>query len=147
MEGLIQEPGKEVLALQIERVNHMLLPLWSRVQTGDTDAIRTATMLMDRLDKYMGLDKVTHQLDVNVGIEGAILVVEGNEEDYVAQMKRMIGVSADGINVAQTTPPPAIAATAEELPDEDEILDAEIVETPKPRARRTLSWTVQPKVS
>lgn len=88
---VIQEPAQEVRTIQIERLNHMLLTLWPKVQAGDERAIDTALRVMDKLDRLMGTDSAS-QVDVNVHHDGAVLVIDGDKDAFIRQMKKMAGV-------------------------------------------------------
>lgn len=88
---IIQEPAAELRTLQIERLNHFLLILWPQIQAGDTRAIETGLRVMDKLDKLLGTEEA-QKVDVNVQHEGAILVVDGNEQEFIAHMKKMAGI-------------------------------------------------------
>lgn len=111
MKDITQEPAAELKVIQVERYNHMLLTLWSKVQMGDERAIDRALSIMDRLNDLEGLREkagITVNVDASTH-ENAVLVVDGNKDDYIAAMKRMVGVNPDGTNIPQidTTPAPA----------------------------------------
>jgi AraC-like DNA-binding protein len=103
MDGITQEAAGELKVIQIERYNHMLLTLWGKVQTGDERAIGTALSIMDRLNDLERLREqgVTVNIDASTH-ENSILVIDGNKDDYIAAMKRMVGVTPDGVNVPDT---------------------------------------------
>ena len=111
MDAIPQEAAEELKVVQVERYNHMLLTLWSKVQIGDERAINSALAVMDRLNDITGLRNGTG-ITVNVDAsthENAVVVIDGNKDDYIAAMKRMVGVNPDGTNIPQidTTPAPA----------------------------------------
>lgn len=85
---LQQEPIKELRAVQYERLNHMLLTIWPKVNGGDERAIGTALQIMDKMDRLMGTDAATKVENVNVD---AIVVVDGDRESFIQAMARMAG--------------------------------------------------------
>lgn len=117
MKKVIQEPALEVKTLQIERCNHMLLTLWPQVQAGDLGAINSAIRVMQQLDAYTGAANA-QQVDVNVHVDGGVLVIDGNKDDYIAQMKRMVGVGPDGRNVPEISQTPYV---------DGDIIDGQVV--------------------
>lgn len=126
---LIQEPAVEVKSLQIERLNHMLLSLWPKINQGDERAIDTGLRIMDKVDRLMGTEAAA-QVDVNVNQQGAILVIDGSKEDFIKAARQMAmgGVQPDGTNG-----PLAITDGAEGSMDlhphpGDDVVDAELVE-------------------
>ena len=133
MKDITQEPAAELKVIQVERYNHMLLTLWSKVQMGDERAIDRALSIMDRLNDLEGLREkagITVNVDASTH-ENAVLVVDGNKDDYIAAMKRMVGISPDGKNL-----PDQIASSPHpvHIPVEDghgttvDVVDADVVE-------------------
>jgi AraC-like DNA-binding protein len=94
---VIQEPVAEVRVIQIERLNHMLMTLWPKVNQVDENAIRTSLAVMDKIDALMGTEAARQ---VEVTNTGAVLVVDGNKDDYLRALKKMAGISSDGHNVS-----------------------------------------------
>lgn len=99
IEATIQEPAVELKTLNIERLNHMLLTLWPKVQQGDERAIDTSLRVLDKLDRLMGTE-AAQQVDVNVHQQNAILVIDGSKEDYLRSLRQMAGLQGDGTNAA-----------------------------------------------
>lgn len=116
---IVQEPALEVRTLQVERLNHMLLTLWGKVQQGDERAIDTSLRVMDKLDRLMGTE-AAQSIDVNVHQTGAILVIDGSKDDFIRAAKQMAGLTGDGSNVPQTAiaPPSGVidGTVVDELP-------------------------------
>lgn len=102
---IIQEPAVEVKTIQIERLNHMLLTMWPKVQQGDERAIDTSLRVMDKIDRLMGTEAVV-TATLNVNQTTGILVIDGSKEDYLRSLKQMSGIAGDGSNISQ----PAIGA-------------------------------------
>lgn len=101
---VIQEPVQELKTLQVERLNHMLLVLWPKVQQGDTSAMNTALSIMNKIDSLMGTDAATQ---IEVRNDTAVLVVEGDKNDYIAALKKMsgAGIGPDGKNLTAVQVP------------------------------------------
>ena len=96
---IIQEPVTELRTIQVERLNHMLVALWGKVNTGDERAIGTALAIMNKIDALMGTEQA-QQVDVNINRQSAILVIDGDKDAYIRALKQMAGagVQADGTN-------------------------------------------------
>lgn len=142
---VIQEPVNELKTIQVERLNHMLVVLWPKVQQGDERAIGTALMVMNKIDALMGTEAAQR---VTVKNENNILVVDGDKDDYIAALKKMAGagVGPDGNNIsaatvaAQQTGPAALgagrnyppgmggASAAVVVEEELDVVDAVVVE-------------------
>lgn len=116
---IVQEPALEVRTLQVERLNHMLLTLWGKVQQGDERAIDTSLRVMDKLDRLMGTE-AAQTVDINVTQTGAILVIDGSKDDFIRAAKQMAGIKGDGSNDTQA----AIA------PPTGEVIDGTVVDDP-----------------
>lgn len=90
MQSIIQEPAVELRTWQYERLNHMLLVLWPKVQQGKERAIETSLRIMDKMDRLFGTE-AAKEVDVNVHHQGAVLVIDGDKDSYIAAVKRMAG--------------------------------------------------------
>lgn len=171
---VIQEPVAELKAIQIERLNHMLLTLWAKVSTGDEVAINTSLRIMDKIDALMGTE---HARQVEVTNNNAVLVIDGNKDDYLAALKKMTGagVQPDGTNSPNPTThpmalpsapapthnyPPGMAPAQTPYGQGDaDIVDAEVVhgdvidrdeaeavvEAEPVKTQKKFSWGVDPK--
>lgn len=146
---IIREPAIDLRGIQYERLNHMLLVLWPKVQGGDERAIGQALAVMDKMDRLMGTEE-SQKIDVDVNVAGAVLVIDGNKDEYIAAMKRMAGYAEDAeLNQPQQ---PMLTKAGVDLPQthqpDDDIIDAEVIEPvpvkkvaprmktkPKPRAK------------
>ena len=56
LKATLREAGDDVRALELERLDAMLLALWRRVQNGDERAIDRALKIEERRAKRLGLD-------------------------------------------------------------------------------------------
>lgn len=56
IKNLIRERSSEVVTIEIERLDAMLLSIWSKVKDGDVAAIDRAIKIMERRAKLLGLD-------------------------------------------------------------------------------------------
>jgi transcriptional regulator len=57
LERITEEPAKEVLKLELERLDAMLTQLWNKVGSGKIEAFDRVLKIMDRRARYLGLDK------------------------------------------------------------------------------------------
>lgn len=112
----LNEKTDELRTLQYERLNHMMLVLWPKVQSGDERAITTALGIMDKMDRLYGVE-APQRIDVDHGVANAVFVVDGDKDNYIAQLRKMAG---------EIAPEEAKALLQPSTPDE--ILDAEIIE-------------------
>lgn len=55
--AITAEPAKDVLRLELERLDAMLMGLWAAARTGNQGAVDRVVRLMDRRAKYLGLDQ------------------------------------------------------------------------------------------
>lgn len=170
---VVQEPVADLKNLQVERLNHMLLTLWGKVSAGDEAAINTSLRIMDKMDALMGTDAARQ---VEVRQDSAVLVIEGNQDDYVAAMRRMagIGVQPDGTNAPQqpaalpsgpSAPeqpsqsnryPPGMGPVTPTIPMDEvtqterdqDIVDAVVVDDDLPATptKKSFNWSTEPKV-
>lgn len=58
LDGIIREPGEEVLAAELDRLDRMLTGLWPAARSGDVQAVDRVLRIMDRRARYLGLDKL-----------------------------------------------------------------------------------------
>lgn len=86
LKEITHEPALELRTLEMERYNYYLLKLWPDVQKGSRAAIETALRVQDRIDKLNGLEAPT---EITHHVEGAVLVIEGSTDDYIAGLERM----------------------------------------------------------
>lgn len=56
LKATLQEPADEVRALELERLDRMLLGVWSKAVGGDLKAIDRVLRIMERRAMYLGLD-------------------------------------------------------------------------------------------
>jgi hypothetical protein len=87
------EDATELRKINLQRLDSFLLSIWGKTQAGDERAIQTALAVMERMDKLVGTE-ASRQVDVHV--EGGVLVIEGKPEDYTAGLQRMAELSGAG---------------------------------------------------
>ncbi len=58
---ITKEPAKDVLELEVARLDAMLSGLWEKATDGDDKAVTSALRIMDRRAKYLGLDQAPEQ--------------------------------------------------------------------------------------
>lgn len=122
---IVQEPAEELKVIQVERLNHMLLALWPKIQTGDERAISTGLSILDRLNEHEGLGgRPGTNVTVNTGSQvmgDAILVVDGNKDDFILAAKKMAGINADGSSAA-------LPSAANSVPTGQGVIEGTVVE-------------------
>ncbi len=94
LKRLTSEPASELRNLQYQRLNEMLLTLWPKVQSGNTDSIRTAQGVMRDMNLLYGVDapaKVEVE-GVTTGSQNNVFVIGGDQDRYVANLKAAIGI-------------------------------------------------------
>lgn len=149
---IILEPAVELRTMQMERYNHMLLTLWTKVQAGDERAIGTALGIMDRINSLAGIE-APKQVQVDHTIEGAVLIIDGDKDSYVAHMKRMAGIEERTAKSLPTGGAPVMPYPDIHQGDDDGITDAEVIEDTvivqpvkgKAKPRTSISMTVEPE--
>lgn len=85
LKRLVNEPAEELRSIELERLNTILLTLWPRVQAGDYPAIDRAIRVGERIAALTGYDRVMPQSVT----QNNVIVIEGNERDYIAGLKAM----------------------------------------------------------
>lgn len=126
MQATIQEPVEQLRMIQIERLNRLLLACWTRAAAGDDSAMARAQSIMRDINAISGLNEPSVTATVNNIVAAnstGVLVVEGDQDDFVASMKRMIGFNPDGTNA---NPPAALTAAPEGILGD--VVDGEVVE-------------------
>lgn len=143
MEQMIQEPARELIIVQYERLNHMLLALWPQVNAGERGAISEARMIMQDMNRLMGAD-APQKLQVSGGVDvthgGAIAVVDIDEKSFIAEMQKVIYQHEAQQQHANTHglpgAPREIVMGGGDTPDyldDEEIIEAEVIDVqPKP---------------
>jgi AraC-like DNA-binding protein len=163
-----REAVLELKTLQIERLNHMLMALWPKVQMGDTSAINSSLNVMSKIDALEGTE-AAKQVDVNVSGQQAIMVIDGDKQDFIAGMRRMAGLvdPSSGQNAGQAQPqlpaapsyppgmgpastPPSMSPAVEvtDSSPDDQIIDAVVIEDEPEKAhaeKKTFDFSVKPK--
>lgn len=84
---ITQEPTNELRTLQVERLNHLLMIVWAKINQGDETQIDRALRIMAQMDGLMGTAAAQ---EMNVRHEG-VLVIDGSKNEYIAQMAAMAG--------------------------------------------------------
>lgn len=87
LEAIVEEPAREVLGEELDRLNAMLSGLWSKATRGDVNAIDRVLKLMDQRARYLGLYSPIKQQLVGPG-GGAIQVANVTDPDAVFEVAR-----------------------------------------------------------
>lgn len=64
---ITHEPAVQARALELERLDAMVLALWGKAMKGDRQVVETILSIMDRRSKYLGLDAPKTREQANVG--------------------------------------------------------------------------------
>jgi hypothetical protein len=113
----LQAAGREIaidlLPLELDRLDRMQAGLWGEAIAGDIPSVLAVLKIMERRAKYAGLDAPTKaQLDidqhqqVDVNVSGGVLVIQGDKDEYIAQLRAIRG-----------DPPLAIEGTSTVIPN------------------------------
>jgi len=88
LEEIVREPAEELLAVQRERLNHMLTVLWPEVQRGNLQAMDRALKIMSQQDALEGFTQRSSQTN-------NVLVIGGQETDYITALRQARGEIVD----------------------------------------------------
>lgn len=67
---LVDEPARDVLALELSRLNALTQGLWKAARSGDEKAVDRVLRVMERRAKLLGLDYADRNTDAQ-GVDGA----------------------------------------------------------------------------
>lgn len=112
---------QDYLAISEERLQHWLMVLSPRANQGDERAIELSMRIMEKMDRLRGVNEET--LTVKHEHQHALVVVDGDETDYVRAMQKMAAHDPEQLNPGQGALPAAVPSEA--FPD---AVDAELVE-------------------
>lgn len=86
LEDQINEPAEELRQMEIERLNHLLMLIWAKIQQGDMRSIEQAMRVMERISTLRGMDQAQKLTDAQAG---GVLIVDGQDEDeYIASLEQ-----------------------------------------------------------
>ena len=115
MKSALQENAGELKRIHYGRLEHMLMLVWSDVNTRDLPSINTALAIMDRMERLYGLN-AAEKLEVGVGRETVILA-DGDKDSYIAALEEAGKQLSTG--VGSTVP------TSEQEQEDDDDSDSE----------------------
>lgn len=82
----INEPVEELRQIEIERLNHLLMLTWARIQQGDLRSVDAAMRIMERISSLRGVDAAR----IAQRTERGVLVIDGDDEDdYIASLSQV----------------------------------------------------------
>lgn len=101
VEAIQQETRDDMTRMLYEEYCHQCMLLWKRMQGGDLPALDRWIKIKQEITKLLGLG-APERMDLNLEHSGAIdhdsvLVIEGNEAEYIAALKRGLGFSEEDI--------------------------------------------------
>ena len=86
LEDQINEPAEELRQMEIERLNHLLMLIWAKIQQGDMRSIEQALRVMERISTLRGMDQAQKMSEAQAG---GVLIVDGQDEDeYIASLEQ-----------------------------------------------------------
>jgi len=91
MMQIIEEPAKEVLKLELERLDAILLSIWKAISQGHLSAIDRGLKIMERRARYLGLDAPVKQDNSLDGIIKIQIVTPSREEEYDFEKEELMG--------------------------------------------------------
>jgi hypothetical protein len=100
---VIQEPVEEIRAMQVERVQHMILALWPAAQSGDPKSSEVLLKWIDKLDRLMGTEaprQVEHSVNGQIGV----LSIGLTSDDYIEGLKSLIPPPPQAVEVIDVGP-------------------------------------------
>lgn len=110
LEQTITEPARDLIQLELDRLDRMLLGLWNGAAKGNVAAVDRVLRIMERRARYQGLDHA----DQN----GAVLTVEASKSMLTGLMEQLQrGDAHDDGDVAGATGVPEGINTAVESVD------------------------------
>lgn len=152
MEATTVEPAHELRIINYERLNHMILSLWPRVHQGDTSAISTVMSAMRHQEDLVGLQRGVDKLEltqINVGEGGSVISAQVSQDDYIASIQRVLGMTQlhNGVLTGQAALP---SADGDDRTDDEsgEIIDGDVVAESEPQqegASGAFSLDVEPE--
>lgn len=96
-----REPAIELLGLELERLDHLQLALWSKASRGDTTAVDKILKVMEHRAKLLGLAPNRYEI---TGAAGAPVSLDARTEI----LGRLASLAAGGAPAAGASPvPPA----------------------------------------
>ena len=104
LKQVIQEPGAQVLQLEVERLDALLLALWPNAKRGDYGAIDRVLKIMERRAKLLGLDMVAANTVQNLNIDMSTLAM--GQVERIAHGEDPISVLATPSTGGVRTPAP-----------------------------------------
>lgn len=77
IKAITAEPAKQVLTLELERLDAMLMGLWSGARSGNQGAVDRVVRIMDRRARYLGLDATLGQMTDTSAVDGWLVHMTG----------------------------------------------------------------------
>lgn len=91
-----QDAIEEIMALEMERLDHLQLVCWRLAKDGDLAAVDRILKIMERRAKLMGIDQ---QTDSGGGVDNSVnqtaIFIGGSEDDYIHALKKATGAISE----------------------------------------------------
>jgi Homeodomain-like domain len=89
----IQESAREVLQLELQRLDRLLMAVWPDAINGDVQAINGALKIEDMRCRLLGLyDRAGEQQQQGDVQQGVIIIRGETQEEYIAGLRAMRGI-------------------------------------------------------
>lgn len=86
------EAVEEIMALEMERLDHLQLVCWRMAKDGDLSAVDRILKIMERRAKLLGIDKqVEGSGNVDNSTHQTAIFIGGSEDDYVKALQQATG--------------------------------------------------------
>lgn len=86
LDHIIAEPTDELRKVHYERLNHLLMAVWPRAQSGELPALDRAVGIMDRIARLYGIDAPTTTLSTE---SREVIVIDGSKAEYIDSLKTL----------------------------------------------------------
>lgn len=87
--GQTSEFRQNLLQMELDRLDFMLSRIWPQIEHGDLKAVDSGIKIVQTQARIAGID----QIDASTKVQ-TVLVVGGEERDYVAKLKEIAGEEA-----------------------------------------------------
>lgn len=95
LDQITKQPAEELLAEELDRLDALIMGLWSKARVGDVHAVDRVLRIMERRARYRGLDAPTRQV---------ITVIP--EDAFDAEIRRLEQIMADRDEAARADAEP-----------------------------------------
>lgn len=84
LQKAIREPAEELREMELERLDHIMLVLWPKVNAGDMAAIDRAMRVQLRIAELAGYDRAIAKIE-----QSNVIIIGGDSDDYIDNLKAL----------------------------------------------------------